>query len=121
MKSIYLFFLLLLPVLAISQNTDSQLSPSQLEVNEEEIFKKVDISPYFPGCEEKAALNERKKCADEKMLQFIYYNIKYPAEAVAQKVEGMVVIKFVIEKDGTITNAEIAREIGAGCGQAALM
>lgn len=54
------------------------------------------------------------------MLQFIYSNIKYPAIARENGVEGTVYVKFVVEKDGKITNAEIVRDIGAGCGQEAL-
>jgi protein TonB len=87
---------------------------------EDEIFKVVEDNPAFPGCEDISNKDEKKKCADEKMLQFIYSNIKYPAIARENGVEGMVVIKFVVEKDGSITNSEIVRDIGAGCGQEAL-
>lgn len=54
------------------------------------------------------------------MLQFIYSNIKYPSIARENGVEGMVVVKFVVEKDGSITLPEVIRDIGAGCGQEAL-
>ena len=80
----------------------------------------VEENPMFPGCEDIADKMERKKCADEKMLQFIYSNLKYPALAKENRVEGMVVVKFVIQKDGAITQAEIIRDIGAGCGHEAL-
>jgi len=86
----------------------------------EEIFKVVEDMPRFPGCEDKSGKDERKKCAEEKMLQYIYKNIKYPAIARENGVEGTVVITFVVEKDGTITDAQIARDIGAQCGQEAL-
>ncbi|MBK7408970.1 MAG: hypothetical protein IPJ40_13460 [Saprospirales bacterium] len=29
----------------------------------------------------------------------------------------MVVVKFVVEKDGSITNIQIVRDIGGGCGK----
>lgn len=87
---------------------------------EDEIFKVVEDQPTFPGCEDISNKEEKKKCADEKMLQFIYSNIKYPAIARENGVEGMVVVKFVVEKDGSITAAEVVRDIGAGCGAEAL-
>lgn len=89
-------------------------------MKEDEIFKVVEDNPAFPGCEGISDKAEKKRCADEKMLQFIYSNIKYPAIARENGVEGMAVIKFVVEKDGSITSPEIARDIGAGCGAEAL-
>ena len=86
----------------------------------EEIFKVVEDMPRFPGCEDTSNKEERKKCAEQKMLEYIYKNIKYPAIARENGVEGTVVITFVVEKDGTITDAQVARDIGAQCGQEAL-
>ena len=36
-------------------------------------------------------------------------NIKYPKEAIEANITGKVFVQFVIEKDGSITNAKIAR------------
>ena len=77
--------------------------------------------PRFPGCENEGGDHKAKKqCADKKMLQFIYKNIKYPAIARENGVEGTVVIQFVVEKDGSIKDAKIVRDIGAQCGGEAL-
>ena len=86
----------------------------------EEIFKVVEDMPTFPGCEDVSNKAERKQCADKKMLEFIYKNIKYPAIARENGVEGMVVIQFVVEKDGSISQPKIARDIGAQCGDEAM-
>lgn len=76
--------------------------------------------PRFPGCEDEATKEAKKACADKKMLEYIYKNIKYPAIARENGVEGMVVVQFVVEKDGTVTDAKVVRDIGAQCGQEAL-
>jgi len=94
--------------------------PPPPDVKEDEIFKVVEDNPAFPGCEGISDKAEKKRCAEEKMLQFIYSNIKYPAIARENGVEGRAVIKFVVEKDGSITSPEIARDIGAGCGAEAM-
>ncbi len=88
---------------------------------EEEIFKVVEQMPRFPGdgCDNKPTEEERKKCADIAMLTFIQKNLKYPAIARENGVEGTAVIQFVVEKDGSIADVKIVRDIGAGCGQAA--
>ncbi len=80
----------------------------------------VEKMPRFPGCENIRNKEEREVCAQNEMLKFIYKNIDYPTIAIDTGVEGTVVIRFVVEKDGSIANAEIVRDIGAGCGKEAL-
>lgn len=86
----------------------------------EEIFKVVEEMPRFPGCENEPDAKAKKACADKKLIQYIYKNIKYPAIARENGVEGRVYIQFVVEKDGTVGDAKILRDIGAGCGEDAL-
>ena len=86
---------------------------------EEEIFKVVEQMPRFPGCEDKKTDKEKEDCAKTKMLEYIYKNLKYPAIARENGVEGQVVLQFVVDKDGSIADAKIVRDIGAGCGTAA--
>ncbi|HMT54152.1 MAG: TonB family protein [Saprospiraceae bacterium] len=87
--------------------------------HEEEIFKVVEQMPRFPGCEDKGTEKEKEDCAKTKMLEYIYKNLKYPAIARENGVEGQVVLQFVVDKDGSITDTKIVRDIGAGCGEAA--
>ncbi len=88
---------------------------------EGELFKVVEEMPRFPGCEDlDGSAKEKEKCAKQKMLEFIYKNLKYPKEARNADIEGMTVIQFIIEKDGRISSGKIARDIGAGCGTESL-
>lgn len=80
----------------------------------------VEEKPRFPGCEEISDEKERNACSQTKLLEYIYANITYPKEAIENNIEGTVVITFVVEKDGSISNARIVREIGGGCGEEAL-
>lgn len=106
----------LAPTLAVSESKPTATVP----LNEEEIYKVVEVQPSFPGCENETDPKTKKICAETNMLQFIYSNVKYPDEARAAKIEGTVYIKFVVEKDGTVTHAELVRDIGGGCGEEAL-
>ena len=54
------------------------------------------------------------------MLTFIYSNVKYPPIARENSVEGTVIVQYVIQKNGTITDAKIMQDIGGGCGEEAL-
>ncbi len=86
---------------------------------EEEIFKVVEAMPRFPGCENKSTDAEKTACSKEKLLEYIYSNLKYPAIARENGIEGQIVLQFVVEKDGTITDVNIVRDIGGGCGDSA--
>lgn len=94
--------------------------PPPPKPKEEEIFKIVEQMPRFPGCENVAGDNKAKDdCAKQKMLEYIYKNVKYPPIARENGVEGTSVIQFVVDTDGTITNITVARDPGAGLGDAA--
>lgn len=45
------------------------------------------------------------------MMEWLGQNIQYPKEAVDAKVEGRVMVSFVIEKDGFVSNAKVIRSI----------
>jgi len=94
--------------------------PPPPEPEAEEIFKVVEQMPRFPGCEDKGSSDAIKECAQTKLLEFIYKNIKYPAIARENGVQGGAVVRFVVEKDGSIADPEILRDPGAGCGAEAL-
>jgi protein TonB len=72
----------------------------------DKIFTSVEQMPEFPGGQ--AAL-----------LKYLQNNIRYPATAREENIQGKVVLKFVVDKDGNVTNIEIARDIGGGCGKEA--
>ncbi|GAB3240562.1 energy transducer TonB [Hymenobacter seoulensis] len=72
------------------------------EVVETKPYTYVEQMPVFPG-------------GQEALLQYIAKNIKYPAMALRNQVEGRVFIKFVVGPDGAVTNVEVQKGIGAGC------
>ena len=53
------------------------------------------------------------------MLQYIYKHLKYPAIARENGVEGMAVLQFVVSESGAVTDIQVKRDPGAGCGDAA--
>lgn len=86
-----------------------------------ELYKVVEQMPRFPGCEDMEGDNKAKgECASEKMLTYIYKNLKYPEKARKAKTQGTVVVQFVVDKDGSIDDAQVVREIGNDCGYEAL-
>lgn len=94
-------------------------APPVIKIEEEpDLVIVAEEMPLFPGCED-GAYQERKICAERKLLEFIQQNIRYPAIARENNVEGTVVVRFVVEKDGAVSNISVVRDIGAQCGQEA--
>ena len=68
---------------------------------EDPIFNTPEKLPEFPG-------------GAEKMMKFISENVKYPKEAVEKGLTGRVIVRFVVEKDGSLTNLEIMKSVEQG-------
>ncbi len=83
-------------------------------------FNIVDEMPMFPGCEGISDYKDRKNCAEKKMLEYIYTNIKYPESARTKGKSGMVVISFVVNKTGTLTKFKLERDPGYMMGEESL-
>ena len=77
----------------------------------------VDTPPLFATCE---AAKSPHQCSNQKLLQYIATQLNYPEAARLNGVEGTVVIGFTILASGRITDLEVKRDIGSGCGDAAL-
>jgi TonB family protein len=85
------------------------------------ILKIAEEMPRFPGCEiADSTVEARQRCAQQKLLEFVYGNIQYPLEARQKGYEGNVVISFVVEKDGSLSNINIVKNVDGGCGDEAV-
>ncbi|MEZ5030810.1 MAG: M56 family metallopeptidase [Saprospiraceae bacterium] len=97
---------------------DSIPPSDQLPGSGDESFSVVEVMPRFPGCEDQGLTGvELDRCAQRKMLEYVYTHLKYPEEAIKNEVEGTSIASFVVEKNGTISNIKIVRDIGGGTGE----
>ncbi|WP_235296192.1 TonB family protein [Portibacter marinus] len=86
-----------------------------------EIFKIVEEMPRFPGCEDiEGTEKDKEQCAKQKMLEFIYTNLKYPKKDREAGIEGMSVVQFVVTKEGKVANAKVVRSISEGTNKSVL-
>ena len=77
------------------------------EVVEQEIFQIVEEMPAFPG-------------GEQKLMEYVAKNIKYPQIARETGIQGRVFIGFVVEPDGSVSNVKLLRGIGGGCDEEAM-
>lgn len=68
--------------------------------DEDKIFYAVEQQAEFPG-------------GFAEMMKFLKKNIKYPASAKRMGIEGKVFVKFIVDKEGAISNIEISKGINA--------
>ena len=74
---------------------------------QDSIYRVSEVMPQYPG-------------GPNEIMRYIQENIKYPQSAKDNKIEGRVFVTFVVEKDGSITNAAVIRGIDKECDAEAL-
>ena len=61
-------------------------------------FVKVEKKAEFPG-------------GHKKLMEYLKGNIKYPEKAMADSISGMVLVKFVVKKDGSVDDIRVIRSV----------
>lgn len=79
------------------QKTAPAAQQKSVQTEESKIFTVVEEAPEFPG-------------GMEALYQFLAANIKYPGHS-DQCVTGKVIVSFVIEKDGSVSDAKVVRKL----------
>ena len=75
--------------------------------NDEAVISNPETLPGFPG-----GLTAFSK--------FLAANLRYPAIARENNIQGRVFLSFVVEKDGSLSDIKVARGIGGGCDEEAV-
>ena len=63
---------------------------------------------------------EQMPSAPYEMNEYLAKNVHYPKAARKAEVQGRVIVQFVVNEDGSISDAKVLRGIGAGCDEEAL-
>ena len=66
--------------------------------DEDEVYEVVEVMPEFPG-------------GQDKLLEYLGVNVRYPEEAREKGIQGTVVVSFVIDKEGNVTEPKIVRSL----------
>ena len=87
---------LFMSLMAIFCLTTVSAQKTVVSQKNDDVFDIVEQMPEDPG-------------GMQALMEFLKENIKYPEDAQKQKVEGRVLVKFVVETDGSITNLEVVK------------
>jgi TonB family protein len=64
------------------------------------------VLPYFP-----AMVLPEFPGGQQTMMAYISQNVKYPEKAIRNEISGLVVISFIVDKDGSINTLEVTRSV----------
>ena len=122
-KSVLLRFSLLIPIMLVAfafqaeKETEINVPASKdeaaskistvLHADTSAVFTAVEVPPVPEG-------------GMQGFYQYIGDNFVYPKEAVEAKVQGRMLTQFIVEKDGSLSNIKILRDLGYGTGEAAV-
>jgi protein TonB len=85
-------------VLKVERAEIEQPKPEPQKVEDNKVFDVVEQQPAFPG-------------GQGALLSWLSQNIHYPAVAEENGIQGRVVVSFVVEKDGSISNVQVVRGV----------
>ena len=73
----------------------------------EKVYQLVEQMPQFPG-------------GDKALVEFIERNLQYPIEQYESSIQGKVIVHFIINSTGKVSNPEILRSLDRGCDKEAI-
>jgi protein TonB len=97
-------------VTEVDPNATYDFNATETQVVEEkkpEIFMYVEQMPEFPG-------------GQTELIKYLQKNLRYPAAARENGIEGKVVLQFVVDESGKISDIQTIRDIGGGCAEEAI-
>jgi protein TonB len=87
-----IFTLCFVAFLHLSNYAQSEINSS----DSSKVFTFVEVMPEFPG-------------GNDSMYKFIFQNTIYPNAALHQRIEGKVIVQFIVNEDGSVSNAIVKK------------
>ena len=92
---------------ATAQETIIPYRPGFGPVDEGKVYDVVEQMPSFPG-------------GPAAMMEFISRSIVYPVSALKQELQGRVIVSFIVERDGRLSNAKVVKSVAPDLDKEAL-
>lgn len=90
--------LILMLLMAVCCLMTANAQKTVVSQTNQKVFDTVEQMPEYPG-------------GMQAMIEFLQANMKYPEDAAKQKVEGRVMVQFVVETDGSISDVHVAKQV----------
>jgi protein TonB len=85
-------------VLEAKEEIKEETPPPPPPAEDNKVFDVVEQMPSYPG-------------GQSALMQYLSSNIKYPVVAAENGVQGRVIVQFVVEKDGSVTDVKAVKKV----------
>lgn len=82
----------------LSDKRGTRMSQEQRQSNSQQVYDFAEKQPSFPG-------------GLEAMNNWLSQNVHYPSKAKAEGVQGRVLVSFIVETDGSLSNIQVVRSV----------
>lgn len=89
--------LILMSLMAVCCLVTASAQKTVVSQKNQKVYDVAEQMPEYPG-------------GMPAMFEFLMKNMKYPKDAEKQKVEGRVMVMFVVETDGSISDVKVAKK-----------
>ena len=90
--------LILMSLMAVFCLSTVSAQKTVVSKKNQKVFDVVEQMPKFPG-------------GMEALFKYMAENMKYPEDAKKQQVEGRVLVQFIVETDGSVSNTEVLMRV----------
>jgi len=90
--------LMLMSLMAVFCLTTVNAQKTVVSEKDQKVYEEVEEMPEFPG-------------GMEALMKYLSTNIKYPKDAVKQKIEGRVMVTFIVDTDGSISDVKTVKTV----------
>ena len=90
--------MILLSMMAVLGLMTANAQKTVISQSNQSVYDQVEQMPEFPG-------------GMPAMIEYLQNNLKYPKDAIKQQVGGRVMVMFVVETDGTLSNVRVAKKV----------
>lgn len=90
--------MILLSMMAVFCFMTASAQKTVISQKNKKVYDVVEQMPEFPG-------------GMPAMIDFLTTNMNYPKDAEKQKVEGRVLVMFVVETDGSVSDVKVAKNV----------
>ncbi len=97
-SGLWMRLLTTLSVLAILLMANMTVMAQEKKVADNNIYDAPEVMPEYPG-------------GMQAMMNFIGENVKYPEDAMEKNISGKVFVSFVVEKDGSVSEAKVVKGV----------
>lgn len=110
LKVLLVSFVCVISLFVFSSETIAQKVKDKSDYDKiivKDINDSIEKQPEYPG-------------GIEEFYKLVGVNFKIPAEALKQKLEGKAIIEFMVERDGSLSEFKIVKDLGYGIGNEAI-